>query len=281
MRRVYQLATALLAVLLPLSVMSSPAHASSFTGAFLAKINGLRSSKGLAPLQLDPELSSFAQGWSDHLAAAGTLSHNPDLASSPGRWTKAGENVGVGADVDTLFNAFVASPHHYANLVDPDFNLIGIGVTIAADGTMWTTHDFEARPAAAPRPVAPAAPETTTPPSPAPAAPTAAPAETHRSAPPAPSPQAAAPAKQAQPAVAAASPVAPAADASAPTTELTVEPTPAPVAAVVAAASSDASAEPAAPAAAANPAKPANHASHKGLLHRIGRFVTAPLKLIP
>src|SRR5439155_879875 len=104
---------------------------------------------------LDAELSAFAQGWSDHMAAAGVLSHNPDLASSPGHWTKAGENVGVGADVDTPFNAFVASPHHYANLVDPGFTLIGIGITATATRQARTGADRFQPPDAEPQGIAP------------------------------------------------------------------------------------------------------------------------------
>jgi hypothetical protein len=139
---------AVLAVLTPLVVGAVPAHADGVTEQFLAKINDLRTSKGLGALQEDPALMSFAQSWSDHMGQAGAISHNPALAASPGTWTKAGENVGVGPDVDTLFAALVASPKHYDNMVDPSFTIIGIGVTVLPDGTMYTTHDFEARPTA-------------------------------------------------------------------------------------------------------------------------------------
>jgi uncharacterized protein YkwD len=170
-----------LAVLLTvLSLGISPAHADTRSGDWLSRINTLRASKGVQPLTLDPALSAFAQRWADHMASVNLLSHNPALAQSPGSWTKAGENVGVGGDVDTLFQAFVNSPHHYENLIDPAFNLVGIGTTVDAKGTIWTTHDFEARStatahptttttaavtapraAAAPQPAKPSAPATT------------------------------------------------------------------------------------------------------------------------
>ena len=38
--------------------------------------------------------------------------------------------VGYGPGVQIVHNAFVASPHHYENLVEPSYNLIGIGVTV-------------------------------------------------------------------------------------------------------------------------------------------------------
>jgi hypothetical protein len=161
--RALKLVVAILATLIPLGVMAVPAHAETAADQFLAKINTLRASKGLGTLKVDPALTTFAQGWSDHMGAVRTLSHNPALANSPGDWTKAGENVGVGAEVDSLFDAFVASPHHYENLVDPAFNLVGIGVTVLPDGTMYTTHDFESRPASTATTVARRATVTTAP----------------------------------------------------------------------------------------------------------------------
>jgi hypothetical protein len=38
--------------------------------------------------------------------------------------------------------AFINSSAHYKNLVDPDWNYVGVGVVIAADGRMYTTHNF-------------------------------------------------------------------------------------------------------------------------------------------
>ena len=198
MRRVtIKLVLALLATLLPIVAASAaPASADPLADRFLAKINALRASKGLGQLHTDGALTAFAQSWTDHMAAANSLSHHPALASAPGNWTKAGENVGVGGDLDALFDAFVASPHHYENLVDPAFNTIGIGVTVTASGTMYTTHDFEALPSSAPAraattaaAAAPAAtPPPTTPPTTSPKAPAPEPPAPEAAAPPAPAP---------------------------------------------------------------------------------------------
>jgi hypothetical protein len=51
-------------------------------------------------------------------------------------------------------NAFVASPAHYKNIVDPAYNYVGVGVTIGADGRMFVTQDFMAAGADAPAPQA-------------------------------------------------------------------------------------------------------------------------------
>jgi uncharacterized protein YkwD len=146
-------------------VAATPAHADttsdSAESAFVAKINDLRASKGVQPLQLDLPLTAAARNWSAKMAEKGTIFHQPDLSvmGRPG-WTLLGENVGMGGDVDSLFRAFVESPHHYENLVNPAFNRIGVGVVVGADGTLYTAHEFMAlkAPAAAGRPVAAAAP---------------------------------------------------------------------------------------------------------------------------
>src|SRR4051812_45574905 len=118
------IATALLgvlAVVLPLAGRANAATSDSSAAMeqqFVAKINDLRASKGLRPLAVDTLLTSIGRQWAAHMAAAGAISHNPNLASQvTENWTKLGENVGSGRDVDNLFSAFVNSAHHYANLV--------------------------------------------------------------------------------------------------------------------------------------------------------------------
>ncbi|MBV8961248.1 MAG: CAP domain-containing protein [Actinobacteria bacterium] len=146
---------------------------------FLVKINALRVSQGLVPLTLDAHLIDIARNWSAKMASDGAISHNPDLAAQVGGngWRTLGENVGVGSTVDWLENAFENSPHHYANLVDPDYRWIGLGV-VEANGQVWVTEDFEqpktvvsaagaTKPAAAPAPKVVSTPKPTTAPRPA------------------------------------------------------------------------------------------------------------------
>ncbi len=171
--------------------ISSSSPSPDIESQFVSRINSLRSSKGLGTLRVDGELLGVARRWTERMVEAGQISHNPSLSSQvSGNWTKLGENVGVGPDVDSLMQAFIDSPAHYRNLVDPDWNYVAVGVTLAADGQIYTTHNFMARADSAP----PASP----PPSPPPAAPrppgtpqtttTAAPTTTAPPAPPAPHP---------------------------------------------------------------------------------------------
>lgn len=154
----------------------SPADASaSDEQAFVARINSLRASKGLGSLAVHGELTAIGRNWAGQMAAAGRISHNPNFASQvTANWAKLGENVGVGGSVDSLMQAFINSPGHYANLVDPAFTHIGVGVTFGG-GRMFTSHQFmklqgATAPAPAPAPKAPAPAPKATAPAPAPKA---------------------------------------------------------------------------------------------------------------
>jgi uncharacterized protein YkwD len=133
---------------------------------FVARINQLRAARGLGALTVDPELTAQARQWAQTMANAGHIYHSGDLSGGiSANWQKLGENVGVGGDVGSLFQAFVNSPTHYANLVDPAYTRIGVGVVNAGD-RMYTAHRFMGLQPAAPPPTAPpttAAPTTVAP----------------------------------------------------------------------------------------------------------------------
>ncbi len=135
----------MLAVVGALGSGSAPAAAqSNDVGAYLSHINALRSSVGAPPLQLDGTLNSLAHGWAQNLANRGALAHAGDLSSGVSApWTKLGENVGMGPDTTTIFNAFVGSSSHYQNLVDPAFTHVGIGV-VWVGSVQYTAHRFMA-----------------------------------------------------------------------------------------------------------------------------------------
>lgn len=159
---------------------AAPAADPGLESQFVSRINSLRASKGLHQLSVDGQLQGVARRWTDRMVAAGQISHNPNLASEvTSNWSKLGENVGVGYDVNGLMQAFINSPAHYKNLVDPEWTHVAVGVTVASDGRIYTTHNFMAVAGQAPPPPPPPAPAPapTPPPSSGPP-PTAAPAPT-------------------------------------------------------------------------------------------------------
>lgn len=164
MRRLVVMAVvALLTTLVPWTPVpgagATSVDAAAAEADFVGRINDLRTSKGLPPLAVDAELVGLGRRWAATMAGADRIWHNPDLAGSVGApWVKLGENVGVGMSVDRLFQAFLASPSHYRNLVDPEFTHLGVGVIVGRDGALFTAHQFMklAPAAAAPAPAAPA-----------------------------------------------------------------------------------------------------------------------------
>jgi hypothetical protein len=174
---------------------AAPARADGVNSAdeaqFVSLINQLRASVGAGPLSTDSRLTQIARSWSANMVSTG-LHHNPDLASqAPSGWTMLGENVGYGPSVQQLQTAFTNSAHHYANMVQPQFTSVGVGV-VESGGTLWVTEDYMAT-AAAPAVAAvpkPATPTTTRAPAPRPVATTTttAPAAAPAAAPPPPPP---------------------------------------------------------------------------------------------
>jgi cysteine-rich secretory family protein len=169
--RLLGIAMALAASMSGVLALATPARAdgvnSSDEAQFVSLINQLRSSVGAGQLSVDSRLTSIARSWSSNMVTTG-LHHNPDLASeAPSGWTMLGENVGYGQSVSQLETAFQNSAHHYANMVEPAFTTIGVGVVVA-NGTLWVTEDFMAAGATVSAPVraVPTSPPTTRPPSP-------------------------------------------------------------------------------------------------------------------
>ena len=107
----------------------------------VSAINADRVAAGLPALTLVGDLSVVARQHSARMADAESLHHNPDLADDIERWERVGENVGRSPSVDAVHAAFLASPSHEANILDPGFTEVGIAVD-ERDGTLWVTQLF-------------------------------------------------------------------------------------------------------------------------------------------
>jgi hypothetical protein len=157
-----------------------PRDAGADETCFVQQTNATRASKGLSVLPVSGSLASEARTHSQAMASSNSLYHST-ADQYPGNWIGLGENVGVGPTCNDVQQAFLASPHHYENIVDPKWTSIGIGVVPSSDGNgLWVTVAFEqfqatpAPPAPAPAP----APAPTPAPAPKPAPTTPAPPRT-------------------------------------------------------------------------------------------------------
>jgi len=103
--------------------------------------NQVRASVGARPLVFDEGLAATARRWAATVAAAGRISHNPDLPQVTSGPTAIAENVVVGTTIQMAHDALVASRSHYVNIVNPTVTQVGIGVTFAG-GNYYIVQNF-------------------------------------------------------------------------------------------------------------------------------------------
>src|SRR3954452_18730057 len=138
--------------LTPHATASTTVSLSPFDARLLANINHARAARGIRKLVVVAGTTDVAHGWSCRLASLRYLAHNPGLASqleSHGSyyWTTYGENVGMVSSTsgaDALFRAYMNSPAHRANILDPAFKYVGV-YTKRTTAFRWNTLDFVGR----------------------------------------------------------------------------------------------------------------------------------------
>jgi uncharacterized protein YkwD len=128
------------------------ADQSQLQRAVVCLINRERSAHHLPVLTASRKLDRSAQRWTNAMVSDEQFSHGTafmDRISAVGfDWTDAGENIATGYKTpESVVNAWMASPGHCANILDPLYREVGTGVvnrmihgTSNIDGT-WT-QDF-------------------------------------------------------------------------------------------------------------------------------------------
>src|SRR4051794_1526246 len=111
----------------------------------LSLVNGERTQRGVAALQVRTDVAAIASHWSDSMGRTATLSHDDAYFTESSHDRLAaqllGENVGRAPDIDVAHEALMASEHHRDNILDARFAVVGIGAAFV-DGTWWVTEDF-------------------------------------------------------------------------------------------------------------------------------------------
>jgi hypothetical protein len=190
-RRTAALVAIVVAVTLALFGAATPAFASD-SGTLASLVNRDRAAHGLRALSRSGSLDAVAASWARHMASAGRMSHNPNLAGQvPSGWRALGENVAMGQrSPQQVETAWMNSAGHRANILG-DYTHVGVAF-IVASGTTWSVEVFAKYPVTAkakapapkkapakptPKKVAPAKPKATTPAQAKPAKPKPAPAQ--------------------------------------------------------------------------------------------------------
>jgi uncharacterized protein YkwD len=113
-------------------------------------VNAARAQRGLAPLLQDEGLSQFALQVAQQMADRHYFGHtDPNgvtfadrLRSSGLRYRFAAENMAFDQDEAHAHQAFLRSPGHYANIVDPHPHRLGVAVVAAGDGEVFYVEEF-------------------------------------------------------------------------------------------------------------------------------------------
>ena len=129
--------------LAPLTLLagSLPARASA-GGDILSYTNSSRSNHGLTRLSTASDLTRLAQEHASWMASHHSLQHTSNLSGKVCCWRSVGENVGYGPSARAVFDAFMGSSSHRANILSSRYLQIGVGTARSSDGTLWVDQIF-------------------------------------------------------------------------------------------------------------------------------------------
>ena len=115
----------------------------------LGMLNSVRVQHGLAPLRMDRSLQQAARAHSREMVTVGFVGHgSPNGESALDRLSHVvvrglvGENVTFAVNCAAANRALVASKGHLANILEPRFHRVGIGIFSAGRMGLAVTQDF-------------------------------------------------------------------------------------------------------------------------------------------
>jgi uncharacterized protein YkwD len=112
-------------------------------------MNRDRAANGLPRFTWSPKLSVLAYDWSAEMSRSGWFRHQ-DLGAVINRgdytdiWT-LGENILVGPagmPIEEMERVWMNSSGHRANILSPNFNIVGLAFVSGPDGRLWVTVNF-------------------------------------------------------------------------------------------------------------------------------------------
>jgi uncharacterized protein YkwD len=134
---------------------SASATMSPMEQAVVDLTNQARVQNGLPPLQVNGALVAMAQLQSNNMAQLNEMAHvlpgvaEPTLESRAAaagyNYTWLGENIAFNyPDAASVVAAWMNSPEHRANILNPNFTGIGVGFAWNSQGQAYATEDFGA-----------------------------------------------------------------------------------------------------------------------------------------
>ncbi|MFJ7772886.1 CAP domain-containing protein [Streptomyces sp. NPDC097107] len=114
----------------------------------LKLVNDERAKVGCSPVAANSALRELAEDFSQAMAEQGFFDHTDPSGATP--WDRAeaagisslgGENIARGqADAQAVMDAWMDSPGHKANILNCDFQTLGVGVHFGSGGPWWTQN---------------------------------------------------------------------------------------------------------------------------------------------
>jgi uncharacterized protein YkwD len=142
-------AAVICAVIVLASAATTAASSSPAEQQILDQLNMQRQKAGFAALAWNDQVAEAARRHSQTMAENGGISHQftgeaalPERVAALGvRFTVSAENVARTEYVEDVHLALMNSPGHRANMLNPAYNAIGIGV-VEHKGKIYVTQDF-------------------------------------------------------------------------------------------------------------------------------------------
>jgi uncharacterized YkwD family protein len=131
-------------------VKDTNSHLSADENYILEQVNAERAKSGLAPLTMDKRLVQTARAKSQDMIDNGYFDHDSPVLGSPFDQMKrsgipyrnAGENIAGNSTAGGAMEDWMNSPGHRANILNPDFHRIGIGVIDGGPYGKMMTQQF-------------------------------------------------------------------------------------------------------------------------------------------
>jgi uncharacterized protein YkwD len=141
----------LILILTPPGAGTVLAQNQNLTQAITDEINTIRVNTNLQALQPDRRLSALAGAWSEVMAKRNKLFHRQNLREQMRThgYHSINENIYYSTgptSAKAVVEAWMNSPGHRRNLLDPRMNRIGVGQAINAAGTTFFTYNSALEP---------------------------------------------------------------------------------------------------------------------------------------
>lgn len=105
--------------------------------------NKERADRRMSLLQLDQTLSDAAQKYAEEMARTGKFEHGNVAKRIGSGWMAYGENIAMGqTSNEEVMNDWMDSIGHKRNILNKNFQLIGIGIAKNSNGEIYWVVDF-------------------------------------------------------------------------------------------------------------------------------------------